>query len=98
MSVPPVGPVAAASAASSVAPAATKPGGATDNIFARMVKGANQQQIVADEAVQQLATGQTDNLQQVVLTAAKADLSFRLVLELRNKLIDSYQEIMRMQV
>jgi flagellar hook-basal body complex protein FliE len=50
------------------------------------------------ERVAQLATGQTDSLQEVVVAAAKADLAFRFVLELRNRLISAYQEIMRMQV
>lgn len=61
----------------------------------RKIEG-NQQ--MADNAVQQLATGQTDNVQDVVLTMAEADLTFRFAVELRNRLLESYQEILRMQV
>lgn len=52
----------------------------------------------ADQAIEQLATGKSDDIQNVVVSLAKADLTFRLVLEIRNRLIDSYQELMRMQV
>ncbi len=59
---------------------------------------ANAQQLRADAAVQQLAMGQTNNLHDVMLAVAKADLSFRLILEVRNRLTEAYQEVMRMQV
>lgn len=72
--------------------------GSEGNQFLKMLEGANTQQLKAEEAVQELAGGDASSIHNVVLTAAKADLSFRLVLELRNKLIESYQEIMRMQV
>ncbi len=52
----------------------------------------------AGAAVQALATGETDNLHGVLLQVAQADLSFRLILEMRNRLSDAFQEIMKMQV
>ena len=51
-----------------------------------------------DTAVADLVSGKTDNVHQVVLNAARADLSFRMLLEIRNRLTDSFQEIMRMQL
>ena len=73
-----------------------------DTGFARslndLLGSANVQDAQASEAVQQLAIGQTDNLHGVALAAAKADLSLRLVVEIRNRLQDAYQEVMRMQV
>lgn len=48
--------------------------------------------------IEALASGQTDNIQDVVLSAAQADLAVRMVLELRNRLVNTYQEVMRMQV
>ena len=73
-----------------------------DSAFATLIRNlvddTNSQHSLADDAVRELMTGQTDNLHDVVLQAAKADLSFRLLMEIRNRLIDSYQEIMRMQV
>lgn len=48
--------------------------------------------------IEALASGQSDNIHDVVLSAAQADLAFRMVIEIRNKVISTYQEIMRMQV
>lgn len=64
----------------------------------KVLSDTNAQQIQADQAVRQLATGQTDSIHEVVLAVTKADLAFRLVLEVRNRLIDAYQEVMRMQL
>ncbi|MGI9516983.1 MAG: flagellar hook-basal body complex protein FliE [Pirellulaceae bacterium] len=99
MSIPPVGPVGGGVTPSAATSASSAAGGnSPGNVFAEMVNNANQQQLAADTAIEELAAGNTDSLHQVVLTAAKADLSFRMVLEMRNKLVESYQEIMRMQV
>ena len=63
-----------------------------------LLSDANAQQLQADQALHQLIEGKSENVHDVVLATAKADLSFRMVLEIRNRLIESYQEIMRMQV
>jgi flagellar hook-basal body complex protein FliE len=52
----------------------------------------------ADDAVKSLATGQAQDLHSVSLAVAKADLSFRLILEMRNRLTEAFQEVQRMQV
>ena len=59
---------------------------------------ANTPHAAAETAFSDLVAGKTDNLHNVVLSVAKADMSFRLLLELRNRLTEAYQEIMRMQV
>ena len=56
-----------------------------------------QQQVVIQN-VNSLASGETENLQAVAANVAKADLSFRFLMEIRDKLISSYQEVIRMQV
>jgi flagellar hook-basal body complex protein FliE len=66
-------------------------------MVSQFVGQTNQQQVAADESVKQLVTGQTDDVQQVVMAVAQADLSFQLFMEIRNKLIDNYNELMRMQ-
>ena len=55
-------------------------------------------QMQADQAVREMAMGQTDNLHNVLLSVAQADMTFRLILEVRNRLTEAYQEVMRMQV
>ncbi len=52
----------------------------------------------ADAAVRDLATGDAQDLHTVSLAVAQADISFRLILELRNRLADALQEVTRMQV
>jgi flagellar hook-basal body complex protein FliE len=76
--------------------------GASGGPFAKVVDqllgDASNQQAQADQAVRDLIMGRTDNLHSVMLAVAKADLSFRMILEVRNRLTEAFQEIMRMQV
>ena len=46
----------------------------------------------------ELLTGQTDDLAGLLLDAQKAEISLNLALQIRNKIIDAYNEILRMQV
>ena len=50
-----------------------------------------------EQAVNELATGSGD-ITSAVLAVEKADMTFQLMVEIRNKLISTYEEIMRMQV
>lgn len=45
-----------------------------------------------------LATGNVDNLHKIMIDAEKADIALQLMLQTRNKAIESYQEIMRIQI
>lgn len=67
-------------------------------VMARFLQEINGQQLQAGQSIQQFAAGEADSVHDVVLNVAKADLSFRLLMEIRNRLISSYQEIQRMQV
>ena len=64
----------------------------------RFLGDAVQSRDQAQTAVRDLALGRTDSLHEVMLQVAQADLSFRLVLEIRNRLTEAYQEIMKMQI
>jgi len=48
--------------------------------------------------VSALQSGQTVPLHQAVIAMEEANVSFQLMVEVRNRLLDSYQEIMRMQI
>ncbi|MDI3280892.1 MAG: flagellar hook-basal body complex protein FliE [Bacillota bacterium] len=69
--------------------------------FADLLKSAlaevNRLQQEAEEASLRLATGEAE-LHQVMIAAEKANISLQLTLAIRNKLLDAYHEIMRMQV
>ena len=75
---------------------------AANTSFAEIVadefRSSNAAQVKADEAIQGLVTGKTTNIEETVMSVVKADLSFRMLLEIRNRVVEAYQEIMRMQV
>jgi len=68
------------------------------DVVSGMLSDVNQQHVQADASIEQLITGETENVDDVVMSVVQADLAFRMVLEIRNRLISSYQEVMRMQV
>jgi len=51
-----------------------------------------------EEAVQDMVTGRATEVHDVMIAAKESQLAFELLLEVRNKLLESYQEIMRMPV
>jgi flagellar hook-basal body complex protein FliE len=53
---------------------------------------------MADKSIQNVQAGNTGGLHEAMIALEKADISFRTMLTVRNKLIEAYQEIMRMQV
>ena len=57
----------------------------------------NRQQIEADQAVADVVTGRSNNIHEMMISLDKADVSFRLMTKVRNKAVEAYQEIMRMQ-
>jgi flagellar hook-basal body complex protein FliE len=52
----------------------------------------------ADAAIQSLATGGPASLHDTILAVQKAELSFKLMMQVRNKIVEAYQEVLRMQV
>jgi len=58
----------------------------------------NRLQTEADEGVQKLVTGQTDNVAEVLTATRKAGIAFDLLMEIRNKLMDAYTELRQMRV
>lgn len=52
----------------------------------------------AGKAVEKMVSGQSTDLHEVMIAVEKARTSFDLLMEIRNKTIDVYREIMRMQV
>jgi flagellar hook-basal body complex protein FliE len=52
----------------------------------------------ADAAVQQMAKGEGPGIQEAMIAIEKADVAFKLMMEVRQKILDAYQEVIRMQV
>jgi flagellar hook-basal body complex protein FliE len=68
------------------------------SLLGQMVQDVNAKQGVATQSLQDLQSGQNVSLHQTMIAMEEASVSFQLMVEVRNRLLDSYQEIMRMQV
>ena len=68
------------------------------NVLGRMVQEVNAKQNAASDAVNSLQSGQNVPLHQAVIAMEEANVSFQMMVEVRNHLLDSYQELMRMQI
>ncbi len=79
-------------------PAAAAPKTDFRDSLLQAIRQVNEFQLQADEMAQALAAGQAAEMHQVMLAAEKANLSLQFTLQVRNKIIEAYQEIMRMQV
>ena len=66
--------------------------------LAQELSATNNQLLASDSMLGDLALGRVENLHQVMIAMEKAKLSFQLVAQVRNHLLDAYQEVMRMQV
>ncbi len=55
-------------------------------------------QKAADAQVESFVAGETENVHDVMIALNEAELHFKLLTEVRNKLLEGYQELMRMQV
>jgi flagellar hook-basal body complex protein FliE len=78
------------------------PSGAVHATFADLVSEGIQRVsdglIDSQSQIHSLVSGDAENLHQVMLKLEESKLSFHLFLQVRNRLLESYQEVMRMQV
>lgn len=58
----------------------------------------NDMQTRADRLTEKLATGEVRDIHQVMIAVEQVNIALQLTMQVRNKVIESYQEIMRMQV
>jgi len=98
MSLSPINAVGPAQGLTSIQPAA-RPEKSVNGFLktiASVAREANRAQVQADERVAQLAAGKTDNVHQVMLALGKAEISFNYMLEVRNKVLEAYNELKNM--
>ena len=91
-----ISPIAGASSGST-ASASAESGGFLDSLKSAIGK-ANDVQIQAGQAVDALITGQTQDIHRTMVALQQADVSFQLMMQIRNKLVTAYEEIQRMQI
>lgn len=68
------------------------------NWLGEQLSTTNDQLNQADFALAQLASGQSNNLHQTMLTLEEAKLSFQFLEQIRNRLMSAYQDLMREQI
>lgn len=68
------------------------------NFLFEKIKEIDTSQKEAQKMLEALAKGEDIDFSEVALAISKADLNFKLLLRIRNKVLEAYQEIMRMQI
>ena len=71
-------------------------GNSFQDTLAGLVSDVNSQLNESDQLTQDFAIGKNKNIHEVMIAAEKAGISLKFLLQIRNKLLDAYQEIMRM--
>ncbi|SRR6266496_1154640 len=69
-----------------------------EKLISSVVNDVSGQQAAASQAVNGLLSGQNVSLHQTMIAMEEASISFQLMVEVRNKMLESYQELMRMQI
>lgn len=69
-----------------------------ENTLKRFVRDVNSLQNQASEATEKLAIGEITDVHQVMIAVEEASIAMEFMLEIRNKIVEAYQEVMRMPV
>ncbi len=78
--------------------ATESPSESFSKVMGDMVAAVNGDQQKADKAIQALATGESRGLHETMIAVEKANVSFQFLAQVKTKVVDAYQEIMRMSV
>jgi flagellar hook-basal body complex protein FliE len=68
------------------------------DVLSNAINGVDETMKASNEKVQQFIAGETDNVHDVMISMQRAQLSFEMMVEVRNKAIEAYQEVSRMQI
>ena len=77
---------------------ADEKGAGFGDVLKDAISTVNELQKQSDKEIQKLMTGESQDLHTTVIAMQKADLSFQMMMQVRNKIMEAYQEIMRMQI
>lgn len=77
--------------------AGAQPGG-FQSVLEGLIGGVEQSQTQAQQTIGNFLTGGNEELHSVALAAQRSSLEFELFMQIRNKVVSAYQEVMRMQV
>jgi len=77
---------------------AKKDGPSFQDVMKKAIEDVSGLEKEADQAITKLVEGRSDNIHEAMIALQKADLSFRAMMEVRDKLISAYKEVMRTTV
>ena len=63
-----------------------------------MISSVNDSQVKGDKAIENLESGKATHLHEVMLAVEEADISLRMLVQIRNRAVTAYDEIMRMNI
>lgn len=87
-----------------VSPASRQPQTVSDkypsfkDTLSGFMKDVNSMQIKADESIQKMAAGEITDVHQVMNSAEEAKVAFNMMMEIRNKVMEAYDEVMRLRL
>ncbi len=79
-------------------PARTGPSGAFQNAFEAAIGRAEDLRRTAAESTERFIAGEGEELHSTIMATQRAELGFEMFLQVRNKVVQAYQEVMRMQM
>jgi len=95
-----IGPVQEGSGLSQVARTQTQAAGGTSfkDTLNGFLKDVNSMQLKADESINKMAAGEITDVHQVMSAVEQANTAFNMMMEIRNKVMDAYQEVQRIRL
>jgi flagellar hook-basal body complex protein FliE len=75
-----------------------KPGESFSFMLQNALNEVNQDQLDSEQSVQNYMSGKETSLHNTLISLEKADISFKMMMQVRGKLLDAYQQIMRTSV
>jgi flagellar hook-basal body complex protein FliE len=94
----PIRPAAAASITPQIGQNSADTGELFKSLLEHSIGAVEQNRIEAQNSIDRFLSGEGEEIHQVAVSAQKAELSFDLFLQVRNKVVQAYQEVLRMQV
>lgn len=68
------------------------------DVLMKQIDEVNRMQVEAEQAVEDLSAGRRDDMAQVLMAQEKADMAFKMLLQVRNKVMDAYEEVKQIRV
>jgi flagellar hook-basal body complex protein FliE len=81
-----------------VSPGSTDKAGAFQSVLSQAIETVEGQHQSAEQSINRLLSGEGEELHRTAMATQQAEMSFNLFMQVRNKVVQAYQEVMRMQL